>query len=138
MAQKEIGEVGDTPRISFLQNFGNDLESHFVNQFKYELVDMLRKNGYRPVPYSLGGTDVVAYEMEEVPFRQEPIIIDDGRTIIERDKVLKIAVRDAHGANRSLHDRVLELLHSHVLHDLEPGSDMPCEEGTVVYALKRF
>lgn len=91
--------------------------------------------------------------------RTEPILIDDGGEIISnispgyllrlqndphRDSwpeegvpVLKVAIRDADGANRQLHDRVLEIFQKNGINNPNNGSCMPCAPGTQVYALRR-
>ncbi len=116
--------------------YGNSLPSQIVDRFKASLEEQLAKRGYLPLPYS-SQPDTKAYIKRDVPFRQEPILIDDGGERIGGLLVLKVAVREAKGENAALDQLVRGLLISYRIEDPTLGASQPCQEGTKVYALKR-
>ncbi len=126
---------------------------------------MLEKEGYKARVYRVDqDVEAIAYIKDEVPFREEPILLDDGGSILPQsggevnrllskignpqdpddiepmggDYVLKIAIRDANGKNEALHDIVVRLLAKYGIVNPSDGVYSPPVEGTVVYALKRF
>ena len=160
----EVGKVRIDPRpCSQPDSFGDDMKALEVASFRSELVDMLLAQGYRERVYCMTSDMVtIAYITDEVPFREEPILLDYGGTIIDvpldkvkeiRSKqphnindiepiagnyVLKIAIRDANGDNEELHDKVVRLLAKHGVVNPHADTSPPVRPGTVVYALKEF
>ena len=90
------------------------------------------------------GVKATGYFRGERVLRKEAVVIDDGGTRIfgreetDVDNVLKIAVRDADGTNRDIRDLVEESLSDASIDPSEAKNGVTGEEGTVVYALKRF
>ncbi len=82
------------------------------------------------------------YRIDELP-RKEPILIDDGGTIVhghkagDFDSVLKIAVRGWEGENVDTNDLVEEILIQNGIDPIEAAFGSCGEDGTLVYALKR-
>ena len=76
--------------------------------------------------------------------RSEPVLIDDGGTVIEGerqgefDRTLKIAVRDARGKNSEVRELVASVLMSHgvSVYDALKGGES-ADQGTEVFGLKR-
>lgn len=159
-----IGPVRRDARYALQpDSFGNDLEAQEADRFKAELIGMLEQEGYSKRIYRTGnGMEAIAYLRGDTPFRHEPLLLDDGGSILPSssghvirllekggqprgpkddeepltgDRVLKIAIRHAEGANQSLHGQVLRLLATYNIFD--PQADEG-DEGTVVYAFKRF
>lgn len=166
MSQVEIEQVRRDARYCLKpDSFGDDLEAFKVDEFKAELVDMLEAQRYKERVYRMDqDMTIIAYIKDEVPFRKEPILLDDGGSIIPQSKeqlcgllskigkphdpndidpmggdyVLKIAIRDAGEVNKDLHDTVVQLLEKYGIVNPNDGSFCPPIEGTIVYALKRF
>jgi len=152
-------KVRQSARPVFTYDWENDLQSDLVDRIKSEITRYLRLQGYKRMIYKI--TDVmetVAYVNEDVPFRNEPILLDDGGSVIPAtakrlekigrlsednelgllgDRVLKIAIRDAYGKNKYLHFDILGIICQRIPL-LETGEDRPVQPDTVVYALKRF
>lgn len=166
MSQVEIEQVRRDARYCLRpDSFGDDLESSKVDEFKAELVDMLEARGYKERVYRMDqDMETIAYIKDKVPFRKEPILLDDGGSIIPQseeqlcgllskigkphdpndidpmggDYVLKIAIRDAGESNEALHDTIVRLLVKYGIVNPNDESFCPPIEGTIVYALKRF
>ncbi|MBW2980783.1 hypothetical protein KY360_05190 [Candidatus Woesearchaeota archaeon] len=126
--------------------WGNYVDPKTVKDFRGELERTLRLMGYTPLAYrddvgpdAFGAVAYVhsAYK-DTTPFREEPILIDDGSCKLAGKDVFKVVIRDAEGKNRQLHDRVLMLMaRFHIIEPNSIGSVDDCAEGTLVYALKR-
>lgn len=136
------------------EGWGNDVLKETTDAAKKELEEYLLSRGYRTVIYTSGhgicggdlisDTDImdkepetIAYTLENVPFREELILIDDGGEIVCGLPVLKIAVRDAFTTNSHLDNQVMSILNNHGIADFKDGSYLPCADGTKVYALRR-
>jgi hypothetical protein len=127
--------------------WGNYVDPRVIARFEKNLREELAEMGYTPRLYADEfGPDAfgaVAYvhsaEKDTTPFREEPILIDDGSCKLAGIDVFKVAIRDAEGENKGLHNIVLMLMAKHRI--MEPNSiGTPkdcCAEGTQVYALKR-
>ncbi len=94
---------------------GYDLTEPVVNAIKSNLLAYLASNGYTfRQDY---GMNTVGYSQTEVPFREEPILVDDGGMYGENGRpMLKISVRNS-SKNTTLVDKVLEILSSQGLTD---------------------
>ena len=131
-------------RISYsdlMKGFGHAVPNATVNDFCSRLVEYLLSEGYYPVSYDghqgPTRTGATAYTKEDVPFRTEPILIDDCRVGPDNTPVLKIVIRDAEGMNKLLHDTVCQLLAEYGITEPKDCARQPPEKGTRVYALRR-
>lgn len=125
------------------REYSSDTRENNVNPFIARIAG--RMGGEAGIEALEKGIDARAYFHGKSLPRREAILIDDGGTILNgakfgsTDKVLKIAVRDAHGANAELaHQVETELM----LHDIDVEEakrvDRLPATGTVLYSLKRY
>ena len=91
-----------------------------------------------------GDVDATAFFKGASLPRQEPIMLDDGGTLVsgesqgDTDKVLKILIRDHQGANAHLALMVEECLKTYHVDVEEAKRGSRAEAGGIVYALKRY
>lgn len=122
--------------------WGNYVDPRVIDEFVEDLKRELAEGGYTPCHYAddVGpdGFGAVAFAKGQMPFREEPALIDYGSCQLDGRDVLKVAIRDAEGKNKPLHDKVLMLMaRSRIMEPNSIGSVDECAEGTQVYALKR-
>jgi hypothetical protein len=130
--------VRRSPRPTTDYVWGNDLLSAKADIFKSELIKILVTEGYKERLYFKGnGLETVAYILEEVPFRQEPILLDDGCRIAGTQRILSIAIRDALGMNRRLYHYVHGLLTRYTIRPARESNN-PCNDGTRVFMVSRY
>jgi hypothetical protein len=148
-------EVRSGSRIVLVDGWGADVAWKRVEHFKKRLQNILEDLGYKARIYTSGSgivtgsafpngdfsyePEAVSYIKEEVPFRREPVLIDDVGNTYGEYPVLKIAVRDGGGANKTINNIIREILKIYNISENEAGRHYgsPVESGTIVYALRR-
>ena len=153
----DIALVRRGPRIdSNRDRWGIDLPSTQVDAIKSSLIDYFTALGLRERRYTVDAdVECIAYTAN-APFRKEEVLLDDGGTLVsklnspltqeellglilgsnqapEMDRVLKIAVREAHGVNLHISQRIFAM----IPHESLRLNNTP-EPETNVYSLKRF
>ena len=109
-----MDEVRQKPRlVSSLEELqvGCLVPATEVSKFKEQLIEGLTREGYKRRTYNhTNDMDCFAFMGEEVPFREEPLLIDDGGYSFNNQPILKIIVRGAQGANKHLNEKIETLL----------------------------
>jgi len=150
------GEVRSCARHVLVDEWGVDVTSRMVEHFKTRLQTALESLGYKqriytsgsgiitgdafPLPGDFGPEpEAIAYIQGEVPFRNEPVLIDDVGNIYGGFPVLKVAVRDANGTNKGINELILKILQVYGISSDEAkrSESPPPAKGTIVYALRR-
>ena len=119
---------------------GNRAADSVVDSFKINLEEYLASEGYAPVPYHTGNQpEAIGYAKRPCLLRDEPVLIDDGGTVIQSTglRVLKVAVRDAEGKNKPLHDRIVEMLRPVCGGEPVEWTELKPAKGTKVYEIER-
>ncbi|MBU0979323.1 MAG: hypothetical protein KJ709_00820 [Nanoarchaeota archaeon] len=116
------------------RNCGVDMPAEQVDLFRDLMTVYLRGTGYLPRPYDEKVTSFITDEM--TPFRQEPILIDDGSLSSGGCPVLKVAVRGAEAENEGLYKKVLVMLSIFGMGETPNGAYSPAE-GTRMVQLRK-
>ena len=108
-----------------------------ITSFRTQLID----DGYRVIPYDHcpgpSRPGAIAYSKDDVPFRQEPILIDEGSIVGPNGlPLVSIVIRDAEGKNKKLHDDVLGLLARYGITSPNESNLVPCDHGGKAYGLR--
>ena len=103
-----------------------------VSEIKDKLKEVLTSEGYKVRTYNhTDDIDCFAFMQKEVPFREEPILIDDGGLFLNGQPILRIMVLDAEGANRNLNKKIETLSRAYVSFGAHSQSYQRTRQNTV-------